>query len=261
MSLKAPRSVAVALTSTALMGLSALAVPGAANAQAITCNDSAATYEVTGGSVQWGVKQSFRSYLQGPIAKGGWTLSQDVGFLGTPGGADGRFVWPVVADDSSVAGAAAATASGTGSIQMTGHDGILDTTLSNPTVTISGTQGSLKMDYLAKKAESFTPGAAYTWVQGEQVVAVNFTLPTAPNFHGAGTVTAVSGGTSLEDTFNEALGDVYPAGSAMDPVTLVLDIDRTCEVDPGDGDDDDDQGTTPPGVFGSLGNLFGSLGA
>lgn len=259
MTLTASRSVAVALTSTALMGLSALAVPGIAGAEDTNC-DTTTAYDVTGGSIQWGVKQSFRNYLQGPIAHGGWDLLEGTTFHGEERGADGRFVWPLAQDGASVTGADAATATGAGSVRLHGHDEILDTTLSNPTVQINGTEGNLKLDYLAKKAESFTPGTPFEWVEDDQAVAVEFTLASAPDFHSDGTVTVTTGATALNAAFTDALGN-YGAGEVMDSVTLVLDVTSTCDVDPGGDDDDDDQSSTPGGIFGSLGSFFGSLSA
>ncbi len=254
----ASRSAAVALSSAALMGLSALAIPGVAGAADVNCDPATSTYEVTGGSVQWGVKQSFRSYLMGPIAHGGWTVEGGAEFAGAERGPDGRFIWPIAKGSGAVTTAGAATASGAGSVTMHGHDDVLGTTLSDPTVAITGTQGELKLDYRAKKAESFTAGSPFVWVEGEQVTAVKFALPAARDFHRDGTTTITTGATTLETGFNEALGGIYEAGSTMDPVTLVLEIAQTCAVDPGD---DDGQGTVPDGILGSLGSVSGILGS
>ena len=262
MSTPASRSGAIALSSAALMGLSALALPGAAGAQPADCDPADLTYSVDSGAVKWGVKQSFRNYLKSPIAQGDWVLSDGATFEGSERGADGKFVWPIAADGAAVS-ATGATASGTGDVLMHGHHDVLNTTVSNPTVEINGTAGTLKMDYRAKKVETFVPDAPFEWVEGTQALAVSFTLDEAPNFEQDGTVTVTTGATSIDDGFGEAFADMYSATDEMDPITLVLDVSSTCEPgDPGDPGDPGEPGEPgePSGIFGSLGTIFGSLG-
>lgn len=267
MSHLASRSAAVALTSAALVGLSALAIPGAAGADDINCGPEDVTYAVTGGTIEWGVKQSFRNYIKGPIAHGTWVLGEGVTFAGAEKGPDGHFEWPLTAATSEVASESSATATSAGSVTFSGHDDVLATTLSNPTVEINGTEGSLKLDFRAKEAESFTPNSPYVWIEGTQETAVEFSLDAAPDFHGSTTIAITSGATELEEGFAAAMGSVYTAGDPMDPVTLNLNIGATCAdesgdggdpgTDPGDGqipgtDDEDDNG----GFLGSLRKLF-----
>lgn len=263
MLLSASRSGAVALTSAALMGLSALAIPTVAGAAETDCAPANATYSVTGGTIEWGVKQSFRSYLQGPIAAGGWTLGEGVTFAGAERGADGRFIWPIAADTGEVRADDSATASGTGSITLSGHDDVLNTTLSNPTVDITGTSGSLKLDYRAKLPEGFTPDTDFEWVEGTQATAVEFTLDSAPIFNQDGTITVTTGPTEMSESFGPAVADFYDAGVPMDPANLNLTVSSTCDAGPGDGepgDGDNDGDNNGGGIFGSVGNIFGSLG-
>ena len=260
------RSAAVALTSAALMGLSALAVPATAGAADLDCAPSeAVTYSVTGGSIQWGVKRSYRSYLKGNIAQGGWDLADGATFVGSETGEDGRFSWPI--SGGSVAAADSATASATGTVNLHGHHGALETTMKNPTVVIDGDEAVLKMDYRGKKL-NMDPNATPEWSEGTQVPAANFSPNQAGDFQREGTVTVSAGTSTLAPEFVAAMGN-YDAGKTMDPVTAVLEITASCEPAPGggngggngDGDDDDDQGTTPECIFGSLGTLFGSLSA
>ncbi|MFL0580377.1 HtaA domain-containing protein [Dietzia sp. 179-F 9C3 NHS] len=278
MSFSNSRSAAIALTSAALMGLSALAAPGIAGAAEVDCDPADLAYSVDSGAVKWGVKTSFRSYLKGPIAQGDWDLSDGVTFEGAERGADGQFVWPVAGDAATVS-PTGATAAGTGAVLMRGHHDVLHTTISNPTVEINGTEGTLKMDYRAKKVASFVPDAPFEWVEGRQALAVSFTLPEAPSFQQAGTITVKTGATTIDEGFGEAFADMYDSEDDMDPLTLVLNVSATCDA--GGGDDDDDNGDggdngdnggdtdnggdnggdgeLPGGIFGSLG-VFGSLG-
>ncbi|MEL4210721.1 HtaA domain-containing protein, partial [Corynebacterium bovis] len=80
------------------------------------------------GDISWGVKQSFRSYIRGPIAKGAWTTTAPA----TDTGADrptGGWTFPLTAA-ASLAGTpeTGALPSG-GGVTFTGHGGILRTSL------------------------------------------------------------------------------------------------------------------------------------
>lgn len=252
MSHPASRSATVALTSAALLGLSAFAIPGTAGAVDSTCDAADTTYAVTGGSIQWGVKESFRNYLTGNIAQGGWTLGEGVQYMGSEAGDDGAFVWPIA--EGTTDGQDAATASGDGTVTFEGHHGALETTLSNPSVTIDGTEGSLALDYHGKELNT-NPDAEPVWLEDTQATAVDFAVTPADLSEGSVTITADA--PTLNAEFVDALGS-YDAGSAMDPVTIVLDITASCE--PGDGEGDDEGTGETGGIFGSLGILFGSLG-
>ena len=279
MTLTGSRRLAVALSSTALMGLSALAVPGAAGAAEVDCDPADVTYSVTGGSIKWGVKESFRSYLAGPIAHGGWNLTGTT-FEGSERGADGQFVWPIAEGAGTVGADGSASASGTGSVRMHGHSEVLDTTLSNPTVVINGTDGEIKVDYKAKKPEAFTPTAPFVWVEGTQATGATFSLDAAQDFQQSGTVTVTTTDTLLTDELDAAMANFYGAGAEIDNVTLILDITETCNAEPGDGNPGDGEpgegepgdgepgdGTIPGdnnnggGIFGSLGTILGFIGS
>lgn len=264
----ASRSGAVALTSAALMGLSALAIPAVAAADDATCAPEDVTYSVTGGTIEWGFKQSFRSYFFGNFAHGVFTPSEGVSFEGNQTGADGRIVWPVTS--GNVGSATAATAAGSGDANFNAHGGALNTTLSNPTVEVNGTEGVLKLDY--EGYEFDMSGSTPVPLTGTQVVAATFDLETAPDFHAGGTTTITSGPSTIGDDFVEVFGS-YPSGSALDPVTASLTVTSSCDDsgepgggDNGGGDDnggdngDDGDDNNGGGIFGSLGNIFGSLG-
>lgn len=257
----ASRSGVVALTSAALMGLSALAIPAVAAADDATCAPEDVTYSVTGGTIEWGYKQSFRSYFFGGFAHGELTTSEGVTIQGDRKAADGRIVWPVTS--GSVNSVNSATASGTGDANFNAHGGALDTTLSNPTIEINGTEGVLKMDY---EGNQFTtnPNDTPVPLTGTQVVAATFDLETAPDLHAGGTTTITSGPSIIGDDFVEVFGS-YPSGSALDPVTTSLTVTTSCDAsgEPGGGDngggDNGGDNNNGGGIFGSLGNIFGSL--
>lgn len=248
MSLIASRSAAVALTSAALMGLSALAIPGVAAAEDVNCDPADVTYSVTGGTIEWGFKQGFRSYFFSNIAHGVLTPTDGVEFVGDEKGADGRLVWPVTG--GAATSATAAVASGEGSANFAAHGGAMNTTIANPTVEINGTTGVLKLDYAGPSRDGGD-------VSATQADAANFTLPEALDFHGSTTVTA-SAPATLAAEFVPAFG--YAAGDEVDPVTVNLTIAQTCGAGGGDDNGNPNEGEVPGdtdgGIFGSLGRLF-----
>lgn len=178
---------------------------------------------VTGATVGWGLKQSFRNYLTGPIAMGDWQLS-DVGFSGSQGGADGQFQF--TADPSAV------RVSGTdadiplkGSVHLTGHFGALDITYSNMKVKVRGTTAQFIADYRSSTVSSFTPGAQVTGAKtGTQVPIAQFTLaqPITASAAGSGTV-ALNGPGYITEDGNQSLGGNYGEGNnEADPINISL---------------------------------------
>lgn len=179
------------------------------------------TCAVSAASVGWGLKQSFRSYLTGPIAMGGWKLDQ-VGFAGSQGGADGQFQF--TADPSAV------RMSGQdvdiplqGSVHLTGHLGALDITYSNMKVKVRGTTAQFIADYRSNTVSSFTAGARVTGAKtGTQVPVAQFQLD-APVSATGGTVHLSGPGYITEDG-NQSLGGNYGEGNnTADPIDITLD--------------------------------------
>lgn len=192
---------------------------------------------VTGASVGWGLKQSFRSYLTGPIAMGSWNL-KGVNFSGSEGGADGQFQF--AADPSAV------SVSGTdadiplqGSMNLTGHFGALDITYSNMKVKVRGTTAQFIADYRSTTVSSFTPGATVTGAEtGTQVPIAQFQLssPITEDAVNSGTVNLSGPGYITEDG-NKSLGGNYGEGNnEADPINVTLDTSgESCGIGTGGG--------------------------
>lgn len=157
------------------------------------------TVSVVGGTLTWGIKDSFRGYVLGPAGgtitvAGGATLSP--ASVPTFPVAGGRF------DGDALA------AHFKGSIRFTGHMGALDLTLSDLKVGLAaGEPGVLTAD-VTNKAMS----GAVTTVDD---------LPLVELASGAALVKA-----GIASTLTAAGAPVfgaYPAGTAMDPVDIDLD--------------------------------------
>src|SRR5690606_21047322 len=103
----------------------AAAVGVAATVATVASPSAAAPVAATGGSIEWGVKASFRNYVASPIAHGTIT---------TAGGAtqlsSGAFSFPVNGG-SHDADAGATDAASDGSVHFVGHGGILDVLISD----------------------------------------------------------------------------------------------------------------------------------
>ncbi|MEL4153219.1 HtaA domain-containing protein [Corynebacterium bovis] len=175
---------------------------------------------MTSASVGWGVKQSFRRYLTGPIAGGHWDLD-GVGFSGDRGG---RGTFDFTGDT------AAATVSGgdadiplRGAVTFTGHAGLLTIRLSALSLRIRGTEAQIVADYRTNTVSSFRPGADVTGADtGTQRPIASFTLDRPLDATAGGTVTLTGTGV-LTDDGNTAFGGTYgPGNNEADPISVTL---------------------------------------
>lgn len=155
---------------------------------------------VSGASISWGVKESFVSYVNGPIAKG----SADISW----GSGSGSFN----ADENL------GSVNYGGSATFTGHSGVLNLTLSNPSIQVTGA-GSATLSVVAN---------------GSRVTIATLSLPAASVSGGAiswrnAAATLTSAGASLFSYNGNAF---YPAGTALDPVSFSwpLGAEVPCDV-------------------------------
>lgn len=83
------------------------------------------------GSMQWGVKESFRSYVVGNIASGKITPSKGA----KQGSGNGVFTFPQAASGTSWNGRTG-TVQYAGQVNFYGHSGVMDVTLANPKIRV-----------------------------------------------------------------------------------------------------------------------------
>ena len=122
---------AVAVVALVLAGL--VVAPAAAVADTADC-------ALSDGTMTWGFKESFRSYISSSIANGEWTVADGATYQ-TPdfGWSNGEGTFTTRSGAGSLAFA--------GSVTFTGHGGILNTTVANPVVSfISPTTAHLLLD-------------------------------------------------------------------------------------------------------------------
>ncbi|GAA2310517.1 HtaA domain-containing protein [Glycomyces scopariae] len=192
---------AVALGAGTVLGLAAL--PAQAQEPAV--------YPIVDGSVTWGVKETFRNYVTGPIAGGAIEVVD-----GAAQNGDGTFTFAPVTGTLDQTTQTTATESG-GGVRFTGHHGALDLLIEN-VATVSDTVGYTGAIYadVTSNGEVFEDVhfadfevGQWTWVDGFT------TLTDAP-------VTLTADGA-------EAFAGFYQAGAALDPITIVYEADLTEE--------------------------------
>ncbi|WP_234057969.1 HtaA domain-containing protein [Microbacterium sp. NFH-22A-Y] len=181
---------------------SASPAPEAVTAPVAVCTARA----VDGASLTWGVKQSFVSYVNGPIAKGSASIAWRSG--------SGAFNTEEGIGRVSFGGAAS----------FTGHGGLLDLTISNPVIQVTGARTATLSAYVQSKGYGGSPS-----VDG-RVVLANLTLPAATTRGGA--IAWTDAAATLTAAGAEAFGGFYAAGESLDPVsfTFPLGADVPCDT-------------------------------
>jgi hypothetical protein len=166
---------------------------------------------VSGASLTWGVRDSFRSYVTGPIA-GGSISSSGVSGSGpwTWSGGTGSF------NASSVMG----LTSWGGSVHFTGHNGTLDVTLSSPAVRV--TSASAATLYLTvTDSDGNTSRVAFATLN---LAAGSSSIGDTAARWSAVPATLTSAGAA-------AFAGFYSAGESLDPVSFTLPLGAEVECD------------------------------
>ncbi|GAA2177008.1 hypothetical protein GCM10009847_01220 [Leucobacter tardus] len=197
---------------TASLAAAVLAVPTAAAAAPLAAQEQSASCAVTGGTLDWGVKESFRSYISGSIANGSWETSDGAEYE-TP-----NFRWSDATGSIDPA-TGTGTISFTGTVHFTGHDGVLDLTLANPTIEFEGDgRAALLLDAKSTDMEGeVAVDTAQEWV-GD--VAVEGALAPADDVLDIADLP-----TTLTNSGAQAFAGFYESGEALDPLTVSLQFD------------------------------------
>ncbi|SDB91881.1 Htaa protein [Sanguibacter gelidistatuariae] len=175
---------------------------------------------VSGATLSWGVKSSFRNYITSPTANGSITTSgvSDSGsaFRWTAG--TGKFNTEV--NQGRVAYA--------GSVHFSGHGGLLDLTISNVRIQVnSASTASLIADVSSTSIDG---------VKSNQsgIALASLSLSGTKSTSGS-TVTWTNAAASLTAAGAKAFSGFYEAGDALDPVTFSFPLGATVECDASSG--------------------------
>ncbi|MEU6250679.1 HtaA domain-containing protein [Glycomyces sp. NPDC047010] len=207
--MRAPTRKRVAAFAALALGAGAVVGLAAVPAQA----QEPAKYPIVDGSVVWGVKESFRNYVTGPIA-GGAIEAVD----GASVNDDGTFTFKPVTGVSDLPNQTTETTA-PGGVRFTGHHGELDLLIEN-VETVSDT-------------ESYT-GAIYADVTSgddvfEDVHFADFTVGSWTWVNGFSTLTDAP--VVLTADGAEAFAGFYKAGDALDPITIAVKTDMTDPIE------------------------------
>ena len=170
--------------------------------------------------VQWGFKESFRSYISGTIALGTWSTDGDVSYA-TP-----TFYFSD-AEGSVAPDLQSGELAFDGELRFEGHAGILNTSLSNPRIVFLGDrEAAFYVDVRGDTMDGLS-------VEKTDVDFVRISWP-----RGAESVDAESGLWRIEDATvtltalgSEAFG-TYVAGEVFDPMTIALQVEPGCLEQP-----------------------------
>ncbi|MFD3589121.1 HtaA domain-containing protein [Streptomyces sp. NPDC058683] len=176
------------------------------------------------GAVDWGVRRTFREYVTGDIARGRWTL--------TGGAEDGGALFRFPKGEGTYA-KGELTASFAGAVRFTGDHG-LDLRLSGVRATVEDGRGTLYADV---DSDGFT---------GDKVPLVTFTAGDFTAKKGLAEVSEAPAKLTAQGA--KAFAGMYPAGTAMDPVSLsvALTADATLPALPDLGSAADETETPSP---------------
>jgi hypothetical protein len=191
-------SADVQAAATAATTATATPQPSATPTKAEPKQTAAAGTALQDGAVDWGVRRTFREYVTGDIARGTWKLSagaQDGGALFRFPGGSGTYHDGVL------------TAAFDGAVRFTGDHG-LDLTLKGVRATVKDGTGTLYADVESAGFE------------GEKVPLVTFTAGGTKASDGLVKITEAPA--KLTARGAKAFGGMYPAGTAMDPVSLAV---------------------------------------
>ncbi|MGW0860314.1 HtaA domain-containing protein [Streptomyces sp. NPDC002690] len=166
--------------------------------------DGATGNRFVDAAVDWGVRRTYREYVTGPVAGGEWTLAGGA----KDGGALFRFPGGKGTYDPAKRVLEAAFV---GSVHFTGADG-LDLELAHFTVSVKSGTGTLRADATNAGAVS------------ANVPLVTFDAGGLTPKDGLAVLTEAPA--TLTAAGAKVFGSLYAAGTAMDPVSLAVAVDR-----------------------------------
>ncbi|MFF2956522.1 HtaA domain-containing protein [Kitasatospora sp. NPDC057965] len=177
----------------------------------------AAEGRVSGGRLDWGIKQSFLTYVTGPIAQGSWGLT---GGAATVSGSGFRFHSATGTYDPA---SGALSAAFSGGVRFTGHQesgaNALDLSIGRLTFRAApGGSAGLYADVSSKSRETGQVSNA------SQAKLADLSLAGVDLRGAAGTLTLSNVPATLTDAGAKAFSGFYTAGTALDPVNLSVNL-------------------------------------
>lgn len=182
------------------------------------CKVDESSTRVARGNFGWGLRKSFTTYIRSSIARGSWNLSgatwdgSNFGFAATGG----------LFNTGSKKGSLYYS----GSVHFSGHNGLLDMTISNPTLEIDGGRGALYLNV----ASSDTSGKKtdYGRVHFANVAFADVTASATSLSYTSSAVTLTARGA-------QAFAGFYKDGESLDNLSGIASLTPSTECDPATG--------------------------
>ncbi|MEV6166128.1 HtaA domain-containing protein [Streptomyces sp. NPDC052052] len=185
---------------------------------------SAVDGAIVDGTLDWGVKKSFRTYITGPIANGRVETTS-----GATASGDGyRFPDATGTFDADQQTLSADFA---GQVRFLGHESsgsyALDLSFTGLQIRVNGTKGSLVADVSAKDRET---GKTTTYTG---LAIADLKLPKGELAAEDGVVTLSAVPATLTADGTKAFGGMYQAGEQLDALTVAVALDENAELPSG----------------------------
>ncbi|NEC52782.1 hypothetical protein G3I18_30155, partial [Actinospica acidiphila] len=181
--------------------------------------------EIADGTLDWGVKQSFRAYVTGPVANGTITASDGA----TQASGNGAFTFAdATGTYDTEAGSLKAAFKGAVTFKGHEHDGAysLDLTLSDLRVNLTKGKGTLTADVADHDETS------------QDVVLADLSAPSAALTAKDDVIALDKVTATLTEAGAKAFGGFYAAGAELDPVSLAVALTEVAELPAGSGGSD-----------------------
>ncbi|MFJ8633686.1 HtaA domain-containing protein [Streptomyces sp. NPDC093568] len=214
-----------------------------------TASEAPAQGDIADGTLAWGVKQSFRSYVVGAVAKGEITTSGGA----AQAAGNGVFTFGDATGEYDT-DADTLSARFKGAVTFRGHEGEgegggygLDLTLSNLRATLDEGTGALTADVTSLGEKT------------EDVVLADLKAGASDLTAEHDVITADDVKATLTAAGAKAFGDFYTAGTELDAVDLSVALTTDAEL-PGDGGEDGSTGGSSGAAGGSSGTTGSTTG-
>ncbi|MEV0171079.1 HtaA domain-containing protein [Streptomyces sp. NPDC050803] len=226
---------------------SASASESASPSATATATEAPAAGDIVEGTLGWGVKESFRTYVVDGVAKGEITAS--AGASQADGNGAFTFVDATGAYDTD---ADTLSAAFDGAVNFRGHkegdEYGLDLTLAGLEVTLDGGSGELTADVTSLGETSKDVVLADLDADTSELAAKNDVI----------TVDDITA--TLTEAGAEAFGGFYTAGTELDPVDLSVALTEDADLPDGDGSTGGTGGTGGSGGTGGTGTTGSTTG-
>ncbi|WP_306366043.1 HtaA domain-containing protein [Nocardiopsis sp. CC223A] len=183
---------------------------------------AASAAPVSGGSAAWGVKESFRNYVSGIIANGGYETSDGATKL-----SDGLVDFPTAGGDVDDAFFISGEVEFSGTVVFTGHDygqgPVLEIRISDPRVEFDGDTGTVYADVTSREFHGANPFLPPGDLIEYGEVAVTELTGVGIDVTGTEIDFTSTGGTLHPDAV-EPFAGFYDAGTEMDPISFTTDL-------------------------------------